>query len=1141
MTTNINLEPLNVFAREHGLVPEDETNPRGLPTIQIPGDNRLISEFADELGKRVANDGLYQAHGNVVRVDHTEQKLEVVNSRWLQSWIESCIVPYKVSARTPAGLTIKRSISDDVARSVLSAPQFLERLPAIDRVNPCPMPVMRANRSIELLPVGMDHEAKVYTIDPGFSIEAHLPLCDATACLDDLLREVAWADDGGIGRSVQLAAMLSVFAACLLPPGTNRPIILYLANAEGAGKTLLAQLATIPYPVATADPAPAKEEEWQKKLLALVLARRSVLLIDNVKSFMNSPSLEAYATTPTFCGRILGESREVCGPSDAMLLMTGNGMTISPDLRRRSLTVELFTPFLRSEDRQFSRMLDAYTIADLRPQILSALWTLVREWCAAGQPSGSIINASFPRWCQTIAGIVEFAGYGSPLRTVAIEGMGDVDSADIAALGDVMVPEQPYAFSEVASLCEEHGLFERFTSDKDGDGGMRMKTRASFSKLLVKYRGRRIAPAGVFEVTGKGHARRYVLAPTRPHPDPRRTETALTILPSGPDAPSTVPGEAEAATTASLPDAASATTGLQSAAAPTSWTMHTSGEALATMAEEIRSAGSVALDIETWGDGRDDALNPWRGDIRLLSLRVEGRQPWILDLGEIGYDLGPISDVLADVEVIAHNAEFDLLWLLQKCGIHISRVFCTMTASRLLNAGTSEKNGLDVVLSRQLGVTLGEDHSTSDWGGTTLTDEQLYYAARDVVYLHLLAEKLKSEVYNAGLNDVAALEMTLLPIVVGMESRGFAVDIPRLIEIKNEAEMRMKACEESVRTALVTPLLNISSPIQLRGALTKAGLKLESTNEETLREHIDHTGVRQILEYRGHQKLAQQASQYMAALEEDGRVHARFNPTGTDTGRFTCSSPNLQNVARGPLRECFIAPSGRVLVVADYSQIELRAAAAIAGEPKMLEAYTRGDDLHKITAAAVLSKGGHEVSREDRQLAKAVNFGLLYGQRSRGMMDYARTTCGVNLTEEQAAQLRRRFFDTYPSLEKWHRLADRQAGQHIAESRSVLGRRRIIPGKASQWQAFTTLVNTPVQGACADGMKLALLALSEKLPEDTHLISTIHDEVIVEAPEAAAELVLQIVRETMVTSMQALFPSVPIEVEAQICSNWGEK
>ena len=157
------------------------------------------------------------------------------------------------------------------------------------------------------------------------------------------------------------------------------------------------------------------------------------------------------------------------------------------------------------------------------------------------------------------------------------------------------------------------------------------------------------------------------------------------------------------------------------------------------------------------------------------------------------------------------------------------------------------------------------------------------------------------------------------------------------------------------------------------------------------------------------------------------------------------------------------------------------------------------------------------------------------------MMDYARTTCGVNLTEEQAAQLRRRFFDTYPSLEKWHRLADRQAGQHIAESRSVLGRRRIIPGKASQWQAFTTLVNTPVQGACADGMKLALLALSEKLPEDTHLISTIHDEVIVEAPEAAAELVLQIVRETMVTSMQALFPSVPIEVEAQICSNWGEK
>lgn len=276
-------------------------------------------------------------------------------------------------------------------------------------------------------------------------------------------------------------------------------------------------------------------------------------------------------------------------------------------------------------------------------------------------------------------------------------------------------------------------------------------------------------------------------------------------------------------------------------------------------------------------------------------------------------------------------------------------------------------------------------------------------------------------------------------------------------------------------------------------------------------------------------------------MKSDNRIHGRFEPAGTATGRFSSKNPNLQNIGRGELREAFIPPPGHRFIVADYSQVELRAAAAIAGEDKMIEAYKRGVDLHKQTASEVLGKPLSAVTKEDRQISKSANFGLLYGQSAQGLVRYASASFGVKLELEQAEHIRQQFFSTYGALLQWHGGSRNKAHKGAREVRTVLGRRRLIPETASDWERFTALVNTPVQGGCADGMKQAIVQLATKLPPEARIISTVHDELLVEVPEAVAENVRQIVTGVMQEAMAAIFPQVPILVESTVCEHWGQK
>ena len=486
-------------------------NINGKPALLLPGDGRLISDFAEELGELLNGHGIFNRKGAAFTLDHEGQRLKLAEAGWLRTWVESHVVPFKRSFSQKSGeIKIVKTMAKETADAVLVSPQFLERLPEVERFHPCPMPWLRDAGKIELLPLGFDHVSGSFTSDPEFFISP-MPFTEAKAEIETLLAEFPWAEDGGRSKAVAIAAMLTTFAGGLMPTKATKPVFIYTANAEGSGKTTLAQLAGTPYADTPAEAAPRDESEWQKKLLSLVISGRRLVLLDNLKGHLNSPSFEGYTTSATFGGRILGGSREFTGEAGATILITGNGLTFTPDLRRRALIVELFMRELRAEDRTFRRRITPATISAMRPRILSALWGIVTAWNIAGRPQSSRMNASYPEWCVTIGGMVEFAGWGCPTAPAQVDGVGDTDPADFAALAEALEPGKRYEFKELSVTIEEMGLFEHITADKDRDGVLSQKGRKQLSGVFGRFNGRRVTASGHFTIIGKGHQRRYLI------------------------------------------------------------------------------------------------------------------------------------------------------------------------------------------------------------------------------------------------------------------------------------------------------------------------------------------------------------------------------------------------------------------------------------------------------------------------------------------------------------------------------------------------------------------------------------------------------------------------------------------------------
>jgi DNA polymerase-1 len=545
----------------------------------------------------------------------------------------------------------------------------------------------------------------------------------------------------------------------------------------------------------------------------------------------------------------------------------------------------------------------------------------------------------------------------------------------------------------------------------------------------------------------------------------------------------------------------------------------------------------VGLDCETTG------LDPRADRLRLLSLDCEtvdgGRFTYLVDA--LSVDPASLWPALAEVEVVAHNAAFDLAFL-ARLGFEPGQVHDTLLMSQVLYASARTKgtapvrHGLKECCQRELGIVLSKDLRQSNWAGE-LSADQLVYAATDAAVLVPLYRVLAEKLRVADLGRAAALESAALPCVVWLGRSGVPFDRDgwRALAAAARADAdRLTAELNAVAPARPDTLYaepwNWDSPEQVQRALELAGCPVASTADGVLAA-IDHPLARLLRDHRDARKReTTYGDAWLSHVAADGRVYPHWSQLGANSGRMACGSPNMQNLPRGEHRRCVAAPPGRVLVKADYSQIELRIAAKVSGDKALLDAYKRGDDLHALTARQVL--GVTEVTKQHRQLAKAVNFGLLYGMGAKSFRSYARTNYGVEMTEAEAQAYREAFFNAYPGLRRWHR----SMGEGSCDTRTLASRRVLRVDR------FTEKLNLPVQGTGADGLKSALgllWARRHQVP-GTIPVLAVHDEIVVECDEGQAPTVGPWLRTAMLDGMVPLVAPVPVEVEVKTGKTWGD-
>jgi DNA polymerase-1 len=556
---------------------------------------------------------------------------------------------------------------------------------------------------------------------------------------------------------------------------------------------------------------------------------------------------------------------------------------------------------------------------------------------------------------------------------------------------------------------------------------------------------------------------------------------------------------------------------------------------LHTVAQALDGTVLVGIDLETTG------LDPRSDSVRLISLASDtidgGRFSFLIDCSQV--DPAPLWEVLAEKDLVAHNALFDLSFLAQLGFTAGGKVHDTMLLAQLLTAGTLERVTLAACCERYPGRALDKELQRSDWSGA-LTTEQLAYAALDVEVLGPLYEVLAREITAACLDQVAEIERRCLPAIVWLSRHGVSLDRDAWQALAGNAEQEAgRLRQEMDQQAPSRPGTldgmspwNWDSPVQVKQALAQAGIKVEATDDDTLAA-VDHPLAQLLRQYRAaDKKVKTYGAGWLDHLHQDGRVYPGWRQIGSKAGRMSSSDPNMQQLPRGEYRRCVVAPPGRVLVKADYSQVELRIAAKVSGDRALLDAYRRGEDLHTITARDV--QGIKDVTKQHRQLAKALNFGLLYGMGAKGFRQYAKSQYGLELTEQEATRYRSAFFKTYPGLAAWHRRVG-WSGKDAIETRTLAGRRRL------DVKAFTEKLNTPVQGSCSDSLKLALALLWERRDQvpGAFPVLAVHGEIVVEANADQADAVAAWLKTAMVEAMAPLVDPVPIEVEVKVAWTWG--
>ncbi len=552
----------------------------------------------------------------------------------------------------------------------------------------------------------------------------------------------------------------------------------------------------------------------------------------------------------------------------------------------------------------------------------------------------------------------------------------------------------------------------------------------------------------------------------------------------------------------------------------------------------------VAVDTETTG------LDPFTSKVRLIQFATE-KYSYIIDCFELS-DLSILNNIFNSVKPIKifHNAKFDIKMLKYHFGFEFENIFDTMLSSQILSAGLPAKHSLKEVTERYLNIEVDKSQQRSDWSGV-LTDSQLRYAIEDVKVLLPLREKLRQQIINEKLVKVAKLEFDCCIAVSEMELNGCLLDEEKWINIQNSIEKKHEELSLDIQQSLSNfnnqlslfegfTSININSSSQLVVSLNNMGIIIKDSSEKTLVENKGkHQVIDKILEYRGLQKAI---SSYGKNILEHvniktKRIHADFNQLRTDTGRFSCSNPNLQQIpATEEYRSCFVAGKNNKLVIADYSQVELRILAELSQDAQFIRAFESGEDLHKATASSMFGVPIEDVTKEMRTQAKSINFGLAYG-RGAGSL-----ALQIGTSIEEAKDLINIYFQVYSGIKHWLHNAGQLAIKN-EYSRTLSNRLRKYKFDKNDRKEVATIdrqgKNSPIQGTSADITKQALILISKSIKGTSiKLINTVHDEIILECPIEDSEWAAKKLEQDMIDAAKVYMKKVPIVVDVNISDYW---
>ena len=580
-------------------------------------------------------------------------------------------------------------------------------------------------------------------------------------------------------------------------------------------------------------------------------------------------------------------------------------------------------------------------------------------------------------------------------------------------------------------------------------------------------------------------------------------------------------------------------------------------ESLAKACSELGSEEFIGFDVETTD------LDPYKGELRLVQLS-NGRETKVVDVRAFGSGkelktseaLKPLRDLLSSTKQtkIAHNAKFDTKWVRHHLGCNTENIYDTYLASVLVGSADGERrHGLADVVQFFLGRTLDKTEQVSDWGAAELTASQIEYAAKDAVIMREVRDRLHERIIVDGLEHVLKLENECVLPIAQMELNGIYLDETRWREQLAVVSKKQAAAAEELQGMLAAgvaqaslfgrPEINLDSIDQVTSALQNLGVPVAGTTRAgaLLPLADDYPVVAKLLEYRQMAKATQSFGENILGFIEPstGRIHADFRQIGAPTGRFSCSNPNLQQIPHeAEYRRCFVAPKGRKLVVADYSQIELRILADISKDKAFIDAFRSGADFHAATAAQIFGINADAVTPDQRSFAKRLNFGVVYGI---GVQRFAKMT---GLSESQAEDTLRRYFATYPRMDDWLRT---QAKAALAErtARTLTGRiarlRFNENDRAEVGAAQRYAKNMPIQGTSADILKRALRLLHDDIQgTSAMLVNIVHDEIIVETDASEAEETARKLEDSMLKAGREFLKDVPVKVDLSISDEWSK-